>query len=121
MSITYFLVVFVVTFLLLSLVFFPFCKVHRRIKTYHPDLWVSRGPFDAVSMMAHGQRVTDFFKLANTVHADTTRAQQDPDLARWSLRCSQMSEMAPKTFFMQVAYLIGFLYFVMLFTGLILG
>ena len=52
MFIVYIVVVAFVTALLLSIPLFPFWKVWQRIKSHHPDIWRSAGPFEVMSMIA---------------------------------------------------------------------
>lgn len=121
MSLVYFFVVFLVTSLLMAIPLLPFCKVWMRLKTHHPDIWHGKGPFDFRSMLSHGILVTDFLDIAKTSHTDADISARDPVLARWSMYCKQISEMAPKNFMMQIVYLVVFLYFVGFFCKLIFG
>ncbi len=120
-KIVYLVVVSLVTGLLLAIPLFPFWKTWRRVKTNHPDLWQSKGPFDLMSMITHSEVVRSFMDIVALADRDEELKKQDPELVKWAKLSREVWKMAPRSFLGQIGYFFVFLYFVLFFTGLLMG
>lgn len=121
MAIFYIVVAGLVMILLLALPLFPFCKVWKRLKTHHPGLWASKGPFDPVSLMAHPNLVRGFLDIVALADKDETLLNSDPELIKWCRVSREVWKMMPRSFLAQIGYALVFLYFVGFFTSAIVG
>jgi len=92
--------------LLVTPAILPFWKVWYRLKTHHPDIWQAKGPFDPVTMMAHGYVVKNFFEIINLADRDETLATRDPDLIKWARVAREMRQLLPHSFFGQIGILV---------------
>ena len=57
MIVVYIVTTVFVMVLLLSIPLFPFWKVWGRMKTHHPEIWQSAGPFEPNDMIARIENV----------------------------------------------------------------
>jgi hypothetical protein len=121
MAIVYIVVAFFVTVLLLSIPLFPFCKVVGRIKSHHPKLWQSRGPFTLRVMTADGNVVRTLFDIIQTADAEGSDTAKDLTLVKWARLSRDVWAMAPRGFVAQVCYFFIFLFFVGFLTSVISG
>lgn len=121
MALLYMVVAGLVMILFISLPLFPFCKVWRRLKHYHLDLWNAKGPFEIWDMMAHPSLVRSFMDIIALADKDETLAQRDPELVKWTRVSREVWRMMPRTFLSQIGYTLVFLYFVGFFTSVIVG
>lgn len=119
-GIVYIVVLIFVTGLLVFLPLFPFCKVWKRLKTHHPDIWAAKGPFDIRTMAAHPNVISEFLAIVNLADRDETLVKKDPELIKWTRFAREIVKMAPRGFVMQVVYFVGFVYFDLLFIHLIM-
>lgn len=121
MDLLYMVVGAFVMVLLLALPLFPFCKVWLRLKNYHLDLWMSKGPFDLWEMLAHPEVVRGFLDIVALADKDETLMEKDPDLVKWCRFAREVWKMMPRTFIGQIFAAVVFIYFVCTFTGSIVG
>lgn len=119
MGILYIVITILVMVLLVGLPLFPFCKVWKRIKTHHQDLWVSKGPFGIVDLMAHPEYVRGFLDIVALADKDETLMKQDPELVKWCRISREVWKMMPKSFIGQVFLVFLFLYFAWFFSSAI--
>lgn len=83
--------------LLLTPVVLPFWKVWSRLKSHHPAIWQSRGPFDPVTMMAHPYVVSNFLEIIALAEHDETLKAHDPILVKWTHVAREMLRMLPRS------------------------
>ncbi len=119
-ALLYIVIMFFVTGLLIWLPVFPFWKVWKRLKTHHPDLWAAKGPFDIRTMTAHPETFSGFLEIINLAEKDETLVKKDPELVKWARGAREILKMAPNGFMGQVGYFIVFLWFVLLFSSLLM-
>ena len=117
----YILVVICVICLLLTIPLYPFWKVRARLKTHHPDLWAGKGPFDMMTMMAHGSAVRAFLDIIKEAKDDEALQKRDPELTKWAGLAREVMRMLPRSFLGQLGYVLVFIYFVGFFTMLIMS
>ena len=120
LSILYIFIVLFVTGLFTYLLLFPFCKVWKRLKYHHPDIWASKGPFDIRNMAAYPTLVTSFMEVISLADRDETLVKKDPELIKWTRMSREIWKMMPTTFIGQVGYFICFMWFILLFSSLIM-
>jgi hypothetical protein len=120
-NIVYLFVVFLVTSLLLALPLFPFWKVWSRVKNYHPDLWMSKGPFTVMDFVTGTGVLRSFLDIVALADKDEELMRRDPELVKWARLAREVWKMAPRSFLWQIIYAIIFIYFAAFFTGLIMG
>jgi len=120
MIVVYIVIVTFVIALLLSIPLFPFWKVWQRIKTHHPDIWRSAGPFELMSMVASPGLIGIFLSVVIRMETDKDLQSRDPVLGKWVRWAMEIVRMMPRTFMSQVGYFLGFLYFTDLLTTLIM-
>ncbi len=120
MAVVYIVTVFLVTALLLSIPLFPFWKVSERLKTHHPDIWNSKGPFGILSLLAAPALLGSFFEVLEQVEKDAAMKKNDPELVKWCVMAREVLRMLPRSFPAQIGYFIIFLYFTGFFTSVIL-
>jgi hypothetical protein len=120
-TIAYIFVIALVIGLLLSIIFFPFWKVWKRVKDHHPDLWASKGPFDVVNMLTGTGVVRSFLDIVALADKDDNLLKGDPELIKWTRMSREVWRMAPKGFGMQIVYVCIFAYFAIFLSGAILS
>jgi hypothetical protein len=101
--------VFVMT-LLLAIPLFPFWKVWARLKTQHPDIWQSAGPFQPADMLRSHGLISIFIQVVIRISTDTALQQRDPLLVKWSRMSVEVMRLMPRTLASQAAYVIIFVY-----------
>lgn len=124
MSIAYILylfVVFLVITLLVALPLFPFCKVRSRVKNYHPDLWVSKGPFGIIDFMSGTGALGNFVTFLGEAAQDEALKQKDPVLVKWARFSHELVKMLPKSFLGQIGVAVLFVYFMWCMTSGAMG
>ncbi len=119
-ALLYIVIMFFVTGLLIWLPIFPFWKVWKRLKSHHPGLWASKGPFDIRTMAAHPEAFSGFLEIVNLAEKDETLIKKDPELVKWARAAREVLKMAPRGFMAQVGYFFVFLWFVLLFSSLLM-
>lgn len=120
MIIVYIVVVAFVTALLLSIPLLPFWKVWLRIKSHHPDIWRSAGPFEVMSMIASPGLAGIFIDVLIRMENDKDLLGRDPFLRKWVHIAMEVVRMMPRTFMSQIGYFLVFLYFTNLLTTILL-
>lgn len=98
----------VVGCVLLTPFILPFWKVWRRLKSHHPDIWAAKGPFDPVTMMAHGYVVKNFFEIITLAEHDEVLKERDSELVKWARVSREMMNLLPHSFIGQVGSVILF-------------
>ena len=121
MSVLYNSTVLLIIVLLLSIPFFPFWKIWKRIKTHHPDIWNVKGPFDLLSLMATPMCFDNFLEVISMVENDKEFKQRDPYLAKWCFVAREVQNMIPKSFLGQIFYFILFFCFTGILTSAFLN
>jgi hypothetical protein len=124
MSIAYILylfVVFLVITLLLGLPLFPFCKVWSRVKNYHPDLWLSKGPFGVMDFMSGTGAIRNFITFLDEAAHDEGLKAKDPTLVKWARFSHELIKMLPKSFLGQIGVAVLFVYFMWCLTSGVMG
>jgi hypothetical protein len=119
--IVYLLVVFLVISLLLALPLFPFCKVWRRLKNYHPDLWLAKGPFGLMDFMAGGGTLKNFVAFLGEAANDEALKKKDPQLVSWARFSHELVKMLPKSFLGQIGVAVLFVYFLWVLLSGVMG
>jgi hypothetical protein len=117
----YILVVICVICLLLTLPLYPFWKVRARLKSHHPDLWAGKGPFDMMTMMAHGSAVRAVWDIIKDAENDAALQKRDPELTKWAGLAREVARLLPRSFLGQLGYVLVFMYFVWFLTSLIMS
>ena len=120
MFIVYIVVVAFVIALLLSIPLFPFWKVWHRIKTHHPDIWRSAGPFDLASLVASPGLIGIFINVLIRMENDKELQRRDPVIGLWCRVSMEIVRMMPRTIVAQIGCFLVFLYFTDLLTTLLL-
>lgn len=120
-GLAYIFVTLFVTFFLIYLTLFPFCKVWKRLKHYHPGIWAAKGPFDIRTMAAHPNSISSFLEIIALADRDETLLKKDPELIKWCRFAREVWKMVPRSFVGQVIAFIGFVWFDLLFIHLIMG
>jgi hypothetical protein len=121
MKIVYLFVVLSVTSLLLFIPLFPFWKVWQRVKNYHPDLWMAKGPFDIVTLVTTSGTVRSFLDIVALADRDEELKARDPELVKWARLAREVWRMAPQSFLWQAGYFFIFVYFSLFFTHMIMS
>ncbi len=117
----YILVVICVICLLLAIPLYPFWKVRARLKSHHPDIWAAKGPFDMLTLMAHGSAVREFLEIITLAEKDEELKKRDPELVKWAGLGREIMRMLPRSFLGQLGYVLVFMYFVWFLTTLIMS
>jgi hypothetical protein len=97
MIIVYIVISLFVTALLLAVLLFPFWKVWARIKTHHPDIWRSAGPFEPEQMLASPGLAGIFTDVVVRMNRDKALQAADPYLAKWVRVCIEEMRLLPRT------------------------
>ncbi|MFN7113705.1 MAG: hypothetical protein ACK4PK_05025 [Alphaproteobacteria bacterium] len=92
--------------LLLTPAILPFWKVWRRLKTHHQDIWQAKGPFDPITLMAHGYVVKNFFEIINLADRDEALMERDPELVKWTRVAREMMRILPHSFWGQIGCIV---------------
>lgn len=121
LNIIHILLALLVGCLLLTPVILPFWKVWSRIKSHHMDIWMAKGPFDPVTLMAHGYVVKNFFEIIALAEHDEELKARDPYLVKWAHTAREMMRMMPQGMFKQVLAAIIFMALVYAISGEIVG
>ncbi len=108
MNIIHIFICIVVGCILLAPFVLPFWKVWARLKSHHPDIWHAKGPFDPVTMMAHGYVVSNFFEIIALAEHDEVLKERDAVLVKWARVSREMMQLLPKSFIGQVGSVILF-------------
>lgn len=119
MVIVYIVVAAFVMVLLLSIPLFPFWKVWRRIKTHHPAIWTSAGPFEPRDMISSPGLIGIFLQVIIRMEADKALLSADPVIAKWCHLAMDVVRHVPRTWAARLGYFIIFLYFTAEFTKLL--
>lgn len=109
LNIIHIFVYFFVGCLLLTPLALPFWKVWKRLKTHHPDIWHAKGPFDPVTMMAHGYVIKNFFEIIALGEHDEALKERDPELVKWTHVSREMIRLMPRGMGGQIVAVIIFL------------
>ncbi|HRI76652.1 MAG: hypothetical protein H3C49_06615 [Alphaproteobacteria bacterium] len=99
----------VVGCVLLTPLVLPFWKVWARLKSHHPDIWHGKGPFDVVTLLAHGYVVKNFFEIIALAEHDEELKARDGELVKWARVSREMLRLLPQGFMGQVGCVILFL------------
>lgn len=106
LNIIHIFIAVLVACLILTPFLLPFCKVWQRLRTHHRDIWESKGPFDPVTMMAHGYVVKNFFEIVKTAEKNEELAARDPELVKWTRVAREMTKILPGGMMGQVGAII---------------
>jgi len=110
MFVVYIVVAAFVMVLLLSVPLFPFWKVWARLKTHHPDIWQSAGPFEPRDMIASPGLIGIFLQVLVRMSNDKDLLARDPALIKWVRIAMEVVHLIPRTLLARIGYLIVFLY-----------
>lgn len=117
----YIVVIIFVTLLFIWAPLFPFYKAWKRLRDYHPDIWAAKGPFDIRTLTAYPASVSGFLEIVSLADRDETLTKKDPELIKWTRAAREVWKMAPRGFLSQIGYAFVFIWFVLLFSSLIMG
>lgn len=106
LNIIHIFIALLVACLLLTPAILPFWKVWWRLKTHHLDIWQAKGPFDPITLMAHGYVVKNFFEIINLADRDEALSARDPELVKWARVAREMTRILPHTFFGQIGFIL---------------
>jgi hypothetical protein len=120
MIIVYIVVTAFVMVLLLSVPLFPFWKVWQRMKSHHPDIWQSAGPFEPQDMIKSPGLAGIFVQVIIRMVNDKALLDRDPVIVKWCRVAMEVVHMMPRTWPSRITYLIVFLYFTSALTKLLL-
>jgi hypothetical protein len=121
MIVAYIVAAVFVTALLLSILLTPFWKTGQRIKTHHPDIWRSAGPFDPASLIASPGLIGIFINVLIRMENDKELLGRDPTLGKWCRFSMELLRLLPRTLPSRVGTCIIFIYLINKLTGLLLA
>ena len=121
MVVVYIVTTVFVMVLLLSIPLFPFWKVWERMKTHHPDIWQSAGPFEPGDMIASPGLLGIFLQVIVRMENDKALFERDPVIVKWVRISMEIVRMLPRTLMSQAGYFALFLYFTEVLVKLLLG
>jgi hypothetical protein len=109
MIVVYIVVAAFVMVLLLSIPLFPFWKVWQRMKTHHPDIWQSAGPFEPRDMIASPGLAGIFLQVVIKMVNDKALLERDPEIVKWCRGAMVIVDMVPRTWPARIGYSVIFL------------
>ena len=121
MIVVYIVTTVFVMVLLLSIPLFPFWKVWGRMKTHHPEIWQSAGPFEPNDMIASPGLLGIFLQVVVRMENDKALLERDPVIIKWVRVSMEVVRMVPRTLVSRVCCFAIFLYFTAELVKLLLG
>lgn len=108
MIIVYIVVAAFVMVLLLSIPLFPFWKVWQRMKSHHPDIWKSAGPFEPQDMIRSPGLIDIFLQVVIKMEHDKALRERDPLIVKWAGVAMEVVRLLPRTTFSRIIGVIIF-------------
>jgi hypothetical protein len=121
MTAVYLVIGIFVTALLLCAPLFPFWKVWARIRSHHPDIWRSAGPFDLGTLAASPGMINIFLSVVMKMNTDKALLAQDPELARWVRVSVEMLRLVPRSLQARIVFGLIFAYLLITLTRFLIA